>query len=513
MVGNPDDGREPQGVWHLMRPIMGRIRLAMALAASGALCGLGGVASLALAVNALLGQAPPWLWVGGAGALIVLAFLARALAFEVSHLAAFRLETLLRTRLSDHLARVPMGYLVTAGTGSLAKVMQDDVKNLHAFVADSTPFLGRSLAVPAATLALLVWLDWRLALAALAVLAVGVATLALSMRNRDTLQRRYDQENENVNSRVVEFVQAMPVVRTFDAGANSFSRYQAALERFRDVMTEWLAFASVSARLSLVFLGPLPTLFALSLAGVLLLGQGSLGFAPWVAALLIGTGLADSFMPLMWLQHFIHKANGSAKRIQAVLATPALPEAETIESPKDSSVRFEQVSFAYDGREENALADVSFYAAPGTVTALVGASGSGKSTVARLIPRFWDVQEGCVRVGGADVRALRPEVLMEQVAFVFQDNFLFQDTIANNIRLGRPDASPADIERAARAAQAHAFIEALPQGYDTLVGERGGRLSGGQRQRITIARAICRTGPFWCWTRRQRSPIRRARRP
>jgi len=188
----------------------------------------------------------------------------------------------------------------------------------------------------------------------------------------------------------------------------------------------------------------------------------------------------------------------SIRRIHEVMAEPVLPVPDAIRAkePRDAGVSFEHVDFRYADGEPLVLRDVSFEAPQGSVTALVGPSGAGKSTVARLIPRFWDVSAGCIRVGGADVREMSPETLMRQVAFVFQDTFLFADTVVDNIRLGMPGATMDEVAAAAGAAQAHEFIMALPRGYDTPVGERGAFLSGGQRQRITIARAILQNRPI-----------------
>jgi len=442
----------------------------------------------------------------------VAAYVLRQAAFNQSHYAAFRLEVLLRSQLAAHVARLPLGRVQALGAGPLAKVMFDDVKALHVFVADSTPLYARAYAAPLITLAALLWLDWRLALAALAVPALGFAVMGLLMRKSSELNmnERYNAAREQVAASIVEFVQAMPVVRTFDSGSASFGRYQAALAAYLAVLKEWYARLGFSARFSMTVLSALPTLAALLWLGGWWLAAGKLAFSVWVAALLIGAGMAEAMMPFMVLYHLIDAAKLSIHRIQQVLGEPPLPEPPAPgEQPQDASVAFENVSFSYgvsEGDASNtggegkdaapALQGVSFTAPAGSVTALVGPSGAGKSTVARLIPRFWDASQGCVRVGGADVRRIASDTLMQQVAFVFQDTFLFADTIAGNIRLGCPEATQQDVENAARAAQAHEFISELPQGYDTLAGERGVFLSGGQRQRITIARAILQNRPI-----------------
>ena len=495
-----------------MDPVRGRIRFAMGLACASAALSVLSLALLAQVLHALLAAPGQWPWPPMLALLgsTVAAYVLRQAAFNQSHYAAFRLEVLLRSQLAAHVARLPLGRVKALGAGPLAKVMFDDVKALHAFVADSTPMYARAYAAPLIALAALLWLDWRLALAALAVPALGFAIMGAIMRDTKGMSDRYDAARAQVAAAVVEFVQAMPVVRTFDSGSASFGRYQAALAAYLAVLKEWYARLGFSARFSMTVLSALPTLAALLWLGGWWLAAGKLAFSVWVAALLIGAGMAEAMMPFMVLYHLIDAAKLSIHRIQQVLGEPPLPEPPAPgEQPQDASVAFENVSFSYGASEGDAgntggegkdaapaLQGVSFTAPAGSVTALVGPSGAGKSTVARLIPRFWDASQGCVRVGGCDVRRIASDTLMQQVAFVFQDTFLFADTIANNIRLGCPEATQQDVENAARAAQAHEFISELPQGYDTLAGERGVFLSGGQRQRITIARAILQNRPI-----------------
>lgn len=500
MSGSVSESADLPGVWSIMRPVQGRIRFAMGLAGVAAVCALGALTALAWAVHRLLAVPDQWPWLPMllAVVLTVLAYVLRLTSFNQSHYAAFRLETKLRTQLSEHLARLPLGYVQQSGAGALAKVLMEDVKALHVFVADSTPLYARAYVSPVLTFILLWWLDWHLALVATAILVLGVAVVSLAMRNSGEMMHQYNRAGENVSRAVVEYVQAMPVVRTFDTGTATFGRYQQALEAYRDIVTRWYRMAGVSSRLSQLILSPLPTLAALIWLGGWLLSQDRLDTGVWLAVLLVGTGMAESLLPLMSLKHLVAKTQMSIHRIHEVLAEPELPvpEKTAAKTPEDASLCFEQVDFCYTPDGALVLQDVSFEVPAGTVTALVGPSGAGKTTVARLIPRFWDVTGGSIRIGGVDVREMLPETLMQQVAFVFQDTFLFADTLANNIRLGLPEATLDEVMAAAKAAQAHDFIMALPQGYDTQAGERGVFLSGGQRQRITIARAILQNRPI-----------------
>ncbi|UUE38639.1 ABC transporter ATP-binding protein/permease [Pectobacterium aroidearum] len=482
-----------------MHPVRGQIRLAMCLSGLSVLAGIAFLLFLAWGIRLLILQPASWPLLTMVGAVLCLSasYLLRLLAFDQSHYAAFRLENQIRIALAEQLARIPLGEVRRLGTGSLAKIVQDDVKALHLFVADSTPLYARAFVAPLCTGALLFWLDWRLALAALLVLLVGAAVLTLAMRDAGEMNQRYNQAREAVSTAVIEFVQAMPVVRTFDTGASTFGRYQQSLEHYLDVLTRWYQQAGFSARFSFAILNPLPTLLVLCWVAYGFYHSGDLDFSLWVAVLLLGNGMAEAIMPMMALNHMVAKTRLSISRIQDVLALSPLPEAENDALPADASVSFEQVSFRYDRHVSDwVLEDVSFQVPAGSVTVLVGASGAGKTTVARLIPRFWDVTAGRILIGGVDIRQMKTATLMQQVSFVFQESFLFADTIANNIRLGVPEKSMDEVIAAATAAQAHDFIMALPQGYDTPAGERGQFLSGGQRQRIAIVRALLHNRPI-----------------
>ncbi|MBN3044102.1 ABC transporter ATP-binding protein [Pectobacterium brasiliense] len=482
-----------------MHPVRGQIRLAMCLSGLSVLAGIAFLLFLAWSIQLLIVQPASWPLSTMVGALLCLcaSYLLRLLAFNQSHYAAFRLENQIRSALAEQLARIPLGEVQRLGTGSLAKIVQDDVKALHLFVADSTPLYARAFVAPLCTGTLLFWLDWRLALAALLVLVIGAGVLMLAMRNAGEMNQRYNHAREEVSTAVIEFVQAMPVVRTFDTGASTFGRYQQALENYLDVLTRWYQQAGFSARFSFAVLNPLPTLLVLCWVAYGFYHVGELDFSLWIAVLLLGNGMAEAVMPMMALNHMVAKTRLSISRIQDVLALSPLPETESDALPADASVSFEQVSFRYDQHASDwVLEDVSFQVPAGSVTALVGASGAGKTTVARLIPRFWDVTAGRILIGGVDIRQMKTATLMQQVSFVFQESFLFADSIANNIRLGLPEKSMEEVIAAATAAQAHDFIMALPQGYDTLAGERGQFLSGGQRQRIAIARALLHNRPI-----------------
>jgi len=292
-----------------------------------------------------------------------------------------------------------------------------------------------------------------------------------------------------MNAAVVEYVRGMPVVKVFGSATDSFQRLNDAVEDHRsrsknmakDYSRTYPAFLTASSS-SLMFILP---------AVVLVLKFTSIGtqFVPTALLfMIVGGGFFFPLLKLLFMSGFLNQINVGVQRIDEILYMDEMEEAGADKKPSSSLVEFDRVGFAYN--ETHVIQDLSFSAAPGSVTALVGPSGAGKTTVGLLAVRFWDVDSGSIRIGGANIRAMKSEVLMNHVSFVFQDGFLFFDTIEENIRMGNKIASREELVTAAEAACCHDFIEALPEGYQTLVGEGGNTLSGGEKQRISIARAI-----------------------
>ncbi|PIG90723.1 ABC transporter ATP-binding protein [Gloeocapsopsis sp. IPPAS B-1203] len=490
--------KPPTSIWDIIAPVKGRIISAIALAALSSIAGIVSLLAIPPIAAALLSESSPiqvWQWIAIALGMVAIAFTARVFAFHVSHIAAFKLEVILRTALTTHLAQVPLGYIITTGSGAIKKIVQDDVKSLHAFVADSTPLFGQAYTIPMLSLIAMFIADWRLGLVTLALLPIGMIFIRLALRDYAEQRDAYDRANEQINSVIIEFVQGMQVVRTFDDGSSSFARFQNSLDAFTQKLREWNEKTQTSGRFGTLLFEPLPTLLVVSAVGAWFMMQGTLSFPRLLVFLLLAPRLCGAFKPIFTLSYFINQANAGALRIGAILAEPILPQPEHSQQPANSSIALRNVTFSYSD-DRPALQDVSLDMPAGTVTALVGPSGAGKTTLARLIPRFWDVDRGSIEIGGVDVREMNSDTLMSWVSFVFQDTFLLHDTIRNNIKLGKPNATDEEIVAAASAAQAHEFILTLPNGYDTIAGERGTRLSGGQRQRITIARAILQDNPI-----------------
>jgi ATP-binding cassette, subfamily B, bacterial IrtA/YbtP len=493
-----------QDLWTIMAPVNSYIRWAMVVSALGGVLSVVGFVFLAYVIGLIMGGSINLFGfeLGFQGALILLAlitilsFLTKFYSFVISHLGAFKLEQILRTDITTHLAQIPLGHIITLGTGAIKKVLLDDVKNLHAFVADTTPFLAKAIATPIASMIALFVIDYRLGLVAIVILLVGAVLMKFVMKDSVMHRENYEQSQSEINKAVIEFVQAMPVVRTFDDGTTSFRRYNDALAKYRTNLKAWFGATSTPAKIAMTILSPMPTLLAVTITGLFFLLNGTLEFSPFVAALLVSTGMADSLMPLMWMSNFVKKSSAAAIRIQEIMDIPVLHISNTYKKIENTNIVFENVDFKYNEKDNYALKNINFEVKANTVTALVGPSGAGKSTVAKLIPRFWDVTSGSIKIGGIDIKEIDSQTLMDTVSFVFQDTFLFNDTLSNNIKMANPTATNEDMVQACKAAQIHEFILSLPNGYETTAGDRGTNLSGGQKQRITIARAILRNTPI-----------------
>lgn len=496
-------GFEPiQQLIALSPSVRSRIHWGIVLGIAGGLSTVVGLSCCAYAVGllttALSLPAEFWYWLVGGALGLCGGFLARNVADVITHDASFHLEVVIRQQLAETLAHLPLGDVQRLGAGRLKKIMHDDVKGLHAAVADASPFVGVGVSQPLAALLILLLVQWKLFIVVCLIIPVIMLCMYVMTRDFATQRERYNTANENINAAVIEFVQGMPVVRTFDGDRVAFRRFSDKVDDFTRAVAQWLAASRRSSKANAVFIAPLPTLLLLGIIGVPMLHAGYVSLTDLLLALMIGTLPVQAVMPLMFLSNLLNDAKAAAYRIVQILARPSLPEPDVPQAPSSFDICFDHVSFTYEEQARGAaLTDISLTIPQGSVCALVGTSGSGKSTLARLIPRFYDVSKGAIRIGGVDLRDIASRTLLQQVAFVFQEPFLVTGSVADNIRLAKPEASDAEVEQAARAANAHDFIvDVLEDGYQTEVGERGGRLSGGQRQRITIARAMLSQAPI-----------------
>jgi ATP-binding cassette, subfamily B, bacterial IrtA/YbtP len=482
----------------LRAPVMGRTRIAIVLAALGALAALVPFVALARLAELLLVPGPVdrgevvtvvWLVVAGLGARGLLS----GVALVITHLADTSLQAHLRRRMIDRLGRVPLGWFSDTSSGMVRKSAQDDVDDLHHLVAHHSVELTGAVVLPVGGLAYLVWLDWRLALLAVATLPVYGAAYAVMMRGYQDRIAHMNVAFGRISAAVAEFVGGIAVVKAFGRARRAHEAYRRTAAEFGETYAGWVGpMLRLSSLSSMALVGPVIAVVNLA-GGTWFVAAGWVSPVEAMTGLLVALILPSTITALGFGAQSRRTAAAAALRVQTLLDTPPLPVPASPSSPDGHRVEFSDVRFSYDGRSD-VLRDVTFTMEPGTVTALVGPSGSGKSTLATLLPRFHDVTAGAIRLGGVDVRDVAPEELYRHVGFVLQDVQLLRMSLLDNIRLGRPSASDSDVHAAAVAAQIDARIRALPRGYDSVVGEDA-VLSGGEAQRVSIARALLADAP------------------
>ena len=445
----------------------------------------------------LIDKAYIWLWsyiaLGAFFAFGVLTFA----SLMLSHIAAFNILYEIRMQLVQKMVRLPLGFFSRRASGELKKIMSDDVERIELFIAHHIPDIVTALLFPLILVSYMFAVDWRLAIVVLAVLAMAFYVMGRMYTGKKIreVSKRYVETLGRMNASIVEYIRGIQVVKTFTESTNAYRKLNDDIKEYRKFANE------VNVQYQPTYVGfhtilSSALLFIIPVAVWLLVGSAS--YATFVPVLLMflffGVAVFFPVLKLLWIGSFLNQNNMGVQKIDDILYMDEIEEPDIPRHPKDASVEFRNVSFAYDTTP--ILKAISFISHPGTITALVGPSGAGKSTVAMLAARFWDVQSGEILIGGVPVKEIPTSVLMDNVAFVFQDNMLFFDTIEENIRMGNKTATFEEVARAACAAQCHEFIESLPNGYQTLVGEGGIYLSGGEAQRIALARAILKDSPI-----------------
>lgn len=445
----------------------------------------------------LIDKAYIWLWsyiaLGAFFAFGVLTFA----SLMLSHIAAFNILYEIRMQLVQKMVRLPLGFFSRRASGELKKIMSDDVERIELFIAHHIPDIVTALLFPLILVSYMFAVDWRLAIVVLAVLAMAFYVMGRMYTGKKIreVSKRYVETLGRMNASIVEYIRGIQVVKTFTESTNAYRKLNDDIKEYRKFANE------VNVQYQPTYVGFLTILssallFIIPVAVWLLVGSAS--YATFVPVLLMflffGVAVFFPVLKLLWIGSFLNQNNMGVQKIDDILYMDEIEEPDIPRHPKDASVEFRNVSFAYDTTP--ILKAISFISHPGTITALVGPSGAGKSTVAMLAARFWDVQSGEILIGGVPVKEIPTSVLMDNVAFVFQDNMLFFDTIEENIRMGNKTATFEEVARAACAAQCHEFIESLPNGYQTLVGEGGIYLSGSEAQRIALARAILKDSPI-----------------
>jgi ATP-binding cassette subfamily B protein len=447
----------------------------------------------------------------GAAAALLLNFI----ALMFSHVAAFTTLYDLKLEFTRHIASLPLGFHTEHSTGKLRKIVDENIEKLEGFIAHQLPDLVGSSALPIFTLVILFVFDWRLGLASFVpiIAAYLIQAIAMSNKNAQRFINKYQNALEDMNNAAVEYVRGIAVLKAFNQTIYSFRKFYRIIKEYGDFVFKYTTtfegfMAAFMLIINHVYLFLIPPIIVL--AG----GAARAGSAEYTAFaftalfyLIFSTSLSTPFIKLIYVSNNGKLILNGIERMDKVLNCAPLAETDSPQTTKEYSVAFEKVTFSYGSGAESAaggagdreaatVQDVSFTARQGEVTALVGPSGSGKSTLAHLIPRFYELGAGAIKIGGVDIRDMASEYLMSLVSFVFQDVFLFKQSIMDNILIGNKNATREQAIAAAQAAQCHDFVEKLPLGYDTVIGTKNMHLSGGERQRLVIARAMLKDAPI-----------------
>lgn len=418
----------------------------------------------------------------------------------LGHTAAYRTLYGIRVRLSEHISELPLGWFNRNAIGKVKQIAEQDVEQIEKFIAHQFPDMVNTIVLLGVMVIIMFSLSPWLALACIVPIIIGFVaqfSMMFGKKAQEGLIEYYDAL-ENISTSSVQYVRGMPSIKIFSQTVHSFRKFYQDIMSYRDFSTKYADNYEPIYCLFRVLVLSLAT-FILAIGIFLFSGDPqNMAFAITLLFFLIfAPGISTPVFKFNNLGSSMNNITEGVKRIDEIMTEIPIQEPAEGKKPQDYDITFENVSFSYGG--ENGplvLKDISFCAEQGQITALVGPSGSGKSTIAQLIPRFWDVGAGKIKIGGVDIREIKTEDLMSCMSFVFQDSFLFSDTLYNNIAVGKSGATKEEVYAAAKAAQCHEFIERLPQGYDTLIGEGGVYLSGGEEQRVSVARAILKNAPI-----------------
>ena len=445
-----------------------------------------------------LAATPVWNYALAAFAVSVFNVLLYFLALALSHLAAFRVETNMRRQAMHALMRAPLGFFDTHNTGGMRKVIDEDSSQTHTFVAHILPDVAGSIVSPLGVVALLLAVDWQLGLAALVpiVCAFGIMGFMMNPKNNQ-FQRLYLDAQERMGAEAVEYVRGIPVVKVFQQTVFSFKRFYNSIIAYRDLVIKYTLVWRTPMSFYIVAINAFA--FVLVPVGIVMIGHGrnaAVVIANMFLYVLIAPIIGLNVMRMMHLMQSLFMANEAIERLERLTEATPLPISSEPRKITSYGICLDKVSFKYGDAEKEALHRVCLDMSQGSTTAIVGASGSGKTTLARLVPRFWDVCEGSVSIGGVDVRQVHKAELMQCVSFVFQNTRLFKTSLLDNLRYGNEGATIEQINRAVDLSQSREIVNRLPKGLDTVIGADGTYLSGGEQQRLVLARAILKDAPI-----------------
>ena len=434
-----------------------------------------------------------WCLVGAAGYLLRVA--CHGISTILAHISAYTILEGIRLKIADRLMKAPLGEVMGRRIGYLKNIIMDKVEDLEPPLAHMIPELTSNLLLPVAIFIWMLVIDWRMGLAVLIAPVLAMIPMFFLMRNYNSQYAAYMEANNHVNSIIIEYVEGIEVVKAFNQSTSSYEKFVNAVQSFKEFTLAW--FKSTWKTMNLMMAIMPTTLLGVLPVGLLLVQNGSISPAELAMGIILSLSIVG---PLMKATTFINEAKSMEYAVEAaneLLNLPVLPDSGKIVSIPHNDIALKHVTFSYDGSEQNeVLHDVNLELPEESFTALVGPSGGGKSTIARLIARFWDVTGGNITIGGKNIKELSIRQLSELVSFVTQDNFLFNCSLKENIRLGNPNATDEEVYAAAKAACCDEFIVRLDKGYDTPAGDAGKRLSGGEKQRIAIARAILKNAPI-----------------
>ena len=435
-----------------------------------------------------------WWAAGMAVASIVLYFA----ALMSSHLAAFRVESNLRKEAMRQIVRMPLGFFDINTSGRIRKIIDDNAGVTHSFLAHQLPDLAATFLVPLVAAILIFVFDWILGLACIVPVIIAMLVMGFMMNAEGRqFMKSYMTSLEEMNTEAVEYVRGIPVVKVFQQTIYSFKNFHRCIMNYNKMVFGYTRMWEKPMSLYTVIINGF--VFFLAPLAILLIGYSGnyasvlLNFFLFV---LITPVFSQSIMQSMYLNQALGQASEAIGRLENLVAYEHLTVVEHPQPVKEFSIQFEKVSFSYPGTNQKAVDDVSFTIPQGNTVALVGASGGGKTMIARLVPRFWEATEGKVLIGGINVREIAPEELMKYISFVFQNTKLFKTSLLENIKYGNPDATMEEVERAVDMAQCREIINKLPLGLNTKIGTEGTYLSGGEQQRIVLARAILKNAPI-----------------
>lgn len=426
----------------------------------------------------------------------VAAFLIYISALLCSHLAAFRVATNMRILTTEHIAKLPLGYVDSFGSGKLRKIINDSTGATENYLAHQLPDKYAAIATPIGLLALLFIFDWRLGLLSLVpVILAFLIMSAMTGKRMAEKMKQYGNALENMSNEAVEYVRGIPVVKTFGQSVYSFKKFKGTIDEYE----KWVVSYTKDLRVPMMlYTAAINGVFAFLIAGALWFthdGVTNAFLLNLIFYIVITPVISLTLTKIMYMSENNLIVRDALERIDEVLNASIVSESKSPQKPKDGSIKLNDVHFSYDGKKE-VIRGVSMNIGAGQTVALVGPSGGGKSTLASLMARFFDVNSGSIKIGGADVREIEKEELAETVSFVFQNSHLIKASILENVKLGRPNATDEEAVAALHAAQCDDIIEKMPQGVNTMIGTKGVYLSGGEQQRIVIARAVLKNSPI-----------------